>query len=228
MGAITSDFVNLPADDNPRRVLKYERVYAWLTAKGHALPAQPHDTITRAQLLAHMRALAGQLVADELTTDPENRGYGGGTNQDDADALRAVYEPPIPRKLNGSNLQGYRTKAASTDMVLVAERWQNGNNPDFVNVTAPNGEEIRGVFIKFHPNTSNVALRGKRFKLDLATDSETLAFARRIPINVDAGERFFLAAHRREVRTARVFEVLKTMPYAPNELTADDVAGARS
>lgn len=222
MGALTSSFVNLP-NETIGHAGTYALVYAALVTLGRAVPATPANTITRSALEAHLQTEAGVIVRSELDSDPEDRGYAGQTDADTADLINSPHPPKASLIFPGAEADGYVVSGGSSVLGVTATKFVGGGNADF------NTLGVAGFsFCRFKNNTTTVGLRGA-FQLILAAPStNTLNFAAEfeaIPVN---GDRFELFVIRNPELPARSFLILEDFPYAPNELTAADIGGARS
>ena len=226
MGAIVTGFDQLPDEDRAA----YARIYRALSRRGWPVPAIDSTDITRPQLLAHLRSVAGQIVRDELDNDPEGRGYGAQDNATAAHTCNEPYQPDrIGTRVQGAHTQGYVTLAGSTDAGILAEKRIAGGDPDFVTLLT-NGEGVqkRGLFIRFRPNTPRAALRGQIAKIQAVTASNGIAMGVQAPFAIPAGEVFDVGYLNPPIFRARVAMILDRLPYGPNVLTADDITGARS
>lgn len=94
---ITSDFPQLPQDEDPYRIAIYQAVYDQLDAMGIGHPGTPAANISRANMLKHLQQEAGKIVHQELQaakyqghTDAENAAA-----LDTADPLGAFNAPAI-------------------------------------------------------------------------------------------------------------------------------------
>jgi hypothetical protein len=94
---ITSDFPQLPGDNDANRIAIYQAVYAQLDAMGISHPATPAANISHDNMLKHLQQEAGKIVHTEL----QKAGYSGHTDADNAAALDtaaplgAFNAPPI-------------------------------------------------------------------------------------------------------------------------------------
>jgi hypothetical protein len=227
MGAIVNGFDNLPADADPNRAALYARVYADLTALGLTLPAQTADTITRAQLVAHLRALAGQLVKDELTNDPEGRGYGPLTNAQVAAILHEEFAETTPQRLDGSHATGYRVVAPVDARIIMLERNPGGGAPGFDTFMVKNGNVVTA-YLRFRNSATTVANRQVFRRVDVLQNGNGLVMTSPFPGVPAVGDICDLGHPNLRPIAGRLARVLRRFPYAPNALDAADVAGARS
>lgn len=226
MGAILSDFPSLPADGDPDRVDRYTRVYSQLAHLGLAVPATPANVITRAALLAHLQALAGQIIKDEITNNPESLNYAG-SDAATATEISSPYTPPAGRRWPGANATGYRTLAGSTTLALIAELNPGGGDPGF---TGPvfDGLVNANAVIRFRAATTTVALRGQARLIQVVATSAQLNLAGPLPLVVPAGEIFDVGVvHPSIIFPGRHSQILRGLPYSPNALTAADIAAAK-
>jgi hypothetical protein len=223
MGAIVSDFPNLPQDADPARAQIYQRAYVQLFGIGLALPAQPSSTITRAQFLAHLQGLVGELIKAELTADPDNVGYGG-TNAQKADAVGNAYQPNM-RRFQGSNPTGYQTAAGSLPSGLVAVTNPGLAAPAFDALEFP----TRRAGVRFRLTTPTAALRGEMRLVVMVPASDQLTLGNNLPGGVvPAGEVFdLIQIVGGRLLPARLYQLTIGIPFCPNSLTAADVAAAQ-
>lgn len=221
MGAIVSDFPELPID-SIGRIGPFSQVFNFLDRRGQS-PGWDPSTVTRAVVLADLQTYAGKLIQDEMLLDPEGRGYAGLTDQQAANRFQRQYFD-APSKIDGANNQGYRALVGSTDLGCNAERWQNGGGPNFVNVIGDNEQ----VYVRFRPQTLTVALQRLFIKVQHVTDATTLNFAARLPAAVAADDRFDLVNPRGSKNPPRSVVILGGLPFVLNELTAADIAAART
>lgn len=226
MGAITSDFPSLPQDADPRRVYEYTQAYKSLTEQGLALPAQSVATVTRAQLLAHLQALAGTVIRAELDSDPEARGYSGDTNAQAAARIVAPFAPVAIRRFPRTSQTGYELIAGSTTGALVATV-VGGAAALFTTSLVDEGIVSTDAIIRFRANTTTVGLRGRMFRLVDVLAADTLAQAPLLPVLPAVGDVFDIVQTRLAQLPPRLGQFLR-IPYAPNVLTAADIAGART
>ena len=80
---ITSDFPQLPGDNDSNRIAAYQGVYDQLDALGIQRPGIPVALISRANMLRHLQQAAGKIVHDEL----KKAAYQGHTDDENAAAL---------------------------------------------------------------------------------------------------------------------------------------------
>ena len=227
MGAITSDFPNLPQDGDARRIRKYDNVYATLAGLGLSVPAQPADVITRAQLLAHLQGLVGQLVATEISNDPESLGYSGFTDEQIADAMHIEFPANVPNPLPLSNPLGYTITAATINGMQAEVT--GGGDPGFDALKDSLAGIIRqAVYARFRNDTLTPVLRGQFVRLDDAPSSNQVTFAVAAPGVPPVGNTFDLSLFKPLRLPPRMLVLLTRIPYCPNRLTAADIAGARS
>jgi hypothetical protein len=227
MGAILSDFPQLPIDAHPQRVALYTRVYDDLTALGLALPVQPANTISRAQLLAHLQGLAGSIVKAELLADPESR-YTALSDAQIANVISKEFAPNVASRFPGSNVGGY-TVLTSTTAGLTAEMTGGGvPNFDTLLFDVTTGNMRASVYLRFRNSTTTVALRGKFGRIDDAPSASALTFAIASPIAPPAGNVFDIGYLRPVLLIPRLAEILRRLPHSPNELTTADITAAKA
>lgn len=225
MGAIVSNFPQLPADADPNRVAVYAAVYSDLTRLGLALPATPANAITRADLLAHLQGLVGQIIKDELTNNPEVLDYAG-TDANTANEINRPYQPPSGRRWPGSNQTGYRTIVGSTLLGLSAELNPGGGDPGFLGPVFSDVVPSQGV-IRFRLATTTVALRGQARIITLVPASNQLALSNPLPVIPPAGEIFDIGQVHPTIVLPPRFGQISRVPFCPNALTAADIAAAK-
>jgi hypothetical protein len=226
MGSILSDFPSLPQDADPNRVARFTLIYGELTFLGLALPGTPANAITRAALLAHLQALAGQLIKDELTGNPETLDYAG-TDAATALEINRAYTPPNGRRWPGSNLTGYRTIAGSTVLALVAETNPGGLNPAFGSAVFDGLAQLNGV-IRFRLTTATVALQGVPRIVSLIAGANQLNLAGPLPAIPAVGDIFDIGqVHPTIILPPRLNQILRRLPCSPNTLTAADITAAK-
>lgn len=206
MGALTSDFPNLPADADPNRAALYAKVYADLTTLGLALPGTASSLITRAALLAHLQGIAGQLIKDDLANDTAGLDFAG------ADAsLRNQMCQNIDPNVNGIV---YTLIAVSTTTVITFV----GGGFDLI----PN---LVGASIKWKRNTPTVALQSVVADI-LSVTSNSITLNAALPTIASIGDKFKLIDKRYKRRT-RINELTVGLPYCPNDLTTADITAAK-
>lgn len=221
MGAIVSDFEALPADDDANRQAAYAGVYEDLEALELPLPAQPSNVITRAQLLAHLRAQAGALIKAELTADPDGRNY----SANDAAAaveLAADYVPGQVSRFPGSHPTGYRVAAGSTDTGLVVVQSPGGGAPGLDTIAGL----ARGL-IRFRLTAATVANRGAIMTIKAVTAANTFTLDAPLPGAPTVGDILDIGLVRPARLPGRLCQILRRFPFAPNALTPADVAAAK-
>lgn len=81
--ALTSNFPQLPDDEDPNRVTVFQMIFSQLDSMGIGHPGTPADTITRANMLRHLQQEAGKLLHSEL----QDARYQGQSDIDAADLL---------------------------------------------------------------------------------------------------------------------------------------------
>jgi hypothetical protein len=206
MGNITSDFTLLPADADPNRVALYANIYADLTALGLGVPVTASNVITRANLLAFLQRVVGQLIKDELSNDPAILDYTGG----DA-SLRNQVCANLEPNLNNTT---YMLAAVSTTTVITL----TGANFHLIPI-------LVGASVKFKRNTPSVALQSVTAEvLSVLPDSITLVTA--LPVSAAIGDRFKFI-DKRIKRRARLNELTVGIPHCPNDLTTADITAAK-
>lgn len=229
MAAIVSDFPQLAQDADPNRVAIYTGVYADLTALGLAVPATPANVITRAALLLHLQTLAGQIVNDELTTDPDERDYAGAANDAArASLINAPFLPAFLRRFPGTGV--YRTTAGSTDTSLTLVETPGATDPGFTTIPGL-AANINNLVLRFGPLTTTVALRGvfRRVTAIAADNILTLQPANPLPVAPGLLDicRVGLARNLGTLR-ARLSAITVRLPFCPNDMTAADITAAQS
>lgn len=223
MGAIVSDFKSLPADDDPNRQKAYAGVYEDLEALGLDRPATASDVITRAALLAHLQAQAGAIIKAELAADPEGLYTGGPTNAQLAQRLVQDYQPANAAiRLPGSHDTGYRIVAGSTTTGLVAVKNPELTDPGFTTI-----ERLRAGGVRFRQTAADPALRGAVMTIRFVASDNTLTLDAALPGAPAVGDVFDIGILRPARLNGRLNQLLRRLPYAPNVLTAADVAGAK-
>lgn len=227
MGSLTSDFPALPLDADPDRVSLYAKVYADLVAQGIALPAQASNIITRAQLLAHLQAVAGAIIKAELDNDPEARGYGGAADDDSrAILLRSEFAPNVASRWPGASALGYSVVASTTAGLQATIA--GGGAPGFdALLNNPLTGTFPTVYLRFRNTTPTVALRGKFVRIDSVPAADQLAFAVQAPGAPPAGNIFDIGFIRPTTLPPRIALLLRGIPYCPNLLDAADIASAK-
>ena len=227
MGAIVSDFPQLPQDADADRVGIYTKVYESLTSLGLALPAQAPGVVTRAQLLAHLQQLAGEIIKTEIQNDPETRGYGGFTDAQIADALAREFAPAVPTRFPGTDPAGYVVTASTTAGLQATI--VGGGVPNFNTILKDQvfGNLRAALYIRFRNNTTTVALRGRFGRIDDAPSADQLVFAVQAPLAPPAGNIFDVGFLRAPVLRPRLAEILRRFPFAPNAITDADVSAAK-
>lgn len=227
MGAIVQDFPSLPVDAAPDRVATFTLVYAELVARGFAVPAQAPNVVTRAQLLAHLQGIVGELVKQELAGDPDGIDYGSAAD----DGARAVllcraYEP-AGRRYPGSHPTGYRIVAGSTASGLVLATNPGAANPGFL---APALSGLAGAGVVRFRKTAAVTVVANRGAfmsiLNVASDN-TLVMAAPYPAAPAVGDICDIGILSAPQLPPRLNQLLRRIPFAPNELTAADVTAAK-
>lgn len=223
MGAIVSDFPNLPADA-PGQAGLFQKVYDDLTALGIALPAQAANVATRAQVLAHLQAQAGALIKAELAGDPDGVGFGGAAD----DAARATllcgpYVLATARRYPNSSLTGYQAIAGSTVAGLVVGLNPGLGNPTLLSLSGAAGAAA----IRFRQTAATVANRGVIVPVQLVPTDTTLTLAVPLPGVPTVGDIFDIGLVTPPQQMARLAQILRRFPYAPNLLTPADVTAAK-
>lgn len=222
MGAIVSDFPQLPADA-PGQAGVYAKVYDDLTVLGLALPAQQPNVVTRAQLLAHLQALAGAIIKAELAGDPDGVGFGAAS---DAQAATLICNPYIlgtSRRFPNSSLTGYQAIAGSTAAGIVA-----GLNPGLGNplLLAVSGLAGAGA-IRFRQSAATVANRGVVLPIQIVPTDTTLTLAVPLPGVPTVGDIFDIGLVAPPQQPPRLHQILRRFPYLPNLLTPADITAAK-
>lgn len=227
MGAIVQDFPSLPADAAPERVAVFAAVYSDLQSRGFALPVQAANVVTRAQLLAHLQGIVGELVKQELAGDPDSVDYASAAD----DGARAVllcksYEPS-GRRFPGSHPTGYRIVAGSTVSGLVLATNPGAANPGFL---APALAGLAGAAVVRFRKTAAVTVVANRGAfmsvLNVASDN-TLVMAAPYPAAPAVGDICDVGILSAPQLPGRLNQLLRRIPFAPNELTAADVTAAK-
>jgi hypothetical protein len=221
MGQVTFDFPGLPADAAPSRATVYAAVYADLTAKGFAVPGIAANVITRAQLLAHLQTLAGQLIKDELNNDPEQLYTGGPTNAQLANILTGDFVPLVARRLQAANVTGYRVVAGTTLTGLVLVQNPSLADPAFLSVPG-----IDAALVRFRQTATDPLLRGATMSIKLAAANNTLTLDAPLPVVPTVGDILDVGTIRAARLAGRYCQVM-SLPFAPNSLTAANVAEAK-
>lgn len=227
MGAITTGFDLVPIEGTPAAVRAYEGVYEDLGALGLALPAQGAGVVTRAQLVAHLRGLVGDLVKGEIDTDSEGI-YGGLTNAQIATLIGSEYAPRVPDRFPGADPAGYVVTASSRNGLQATVVGGGVPGFDALLVNSVTGLLKTTIYIRFRNNTTTALLRGRHARLDGAPSPDTLTFAVEAPAAPPAGNVFDVGFLRGETIPPRLVRVLARLPFAPNQLTEADIIGARS
>lgn len=225
MGAIISDFPSLPQDANPHRVQHFQQCYATLLGLGLTLPLQPASTVTRAQLLAHLQVLAGQIIKDELTNNPDSVDYAG-TNAATADNIGKAYATPQGRRWPGSHPTGYQVAAGSTALGLVLLTNPGLVDPGFLGAAFADLPAGNGV-IRFRNTTATVALQGRVRQITLVVASGQIGLAGPLPVIPAVGDVLDLGLTSPPLNVARISQILRGFPFAPNALTTADIAAAK-
>lgn len=226
MGAIVSDFPDLPADGaTPAEIAARQRAYAGvyedLVELGIPVPAQAADVITRAQLLAHLQAQAGALIKAELAGDPDGRGYSAGAAAA-ADELVADYVPGNVVRLPASHPTGYRCAAGSTDTGLVLVQSPGGGAPGLLAVKG-----LASAMIRFRLTAGTVANRGQVMTIKAVPNDTTITLDAPLPGVPTVGDILDVGLVRPRRLPGRLGQILRRFPYAPNALTAADVTAAK-
>lgn len=74
MAAIKSDFPNLPDDKDPNQAVIFRGILNGLEARGIPLPDKSPKTLKRADMLAHLQTIAGDLIRKDLDADGKRDG----------------------------------------------------------------------------------------------------------------------------------------------------------
>lgn len=227
MGAILSDFPQLPADGNPDRVALYTAVYADLTALGLTVPPQAANVVTRAQLLAHLRQLAGDIIKAEILADPEARNYGGLTDAQIAESVASEFAPNVPALWPGADPAGYVVTASTTAGLQATIVGGGAAGFDTLLKNPVTGLLRAAIYIRFRNTTTTVALRGRFGRIDDAPAGNQLVFAVAAPLAPPAGNIFDVGFLRPNVLPPRLASILRRLPYCPNAVTDADITAAK-
>lgn len=225
MGALVSDFASLPLDADPRRVEQYQRAYAALVHLGLPLPGPTPEAVTRAVLLAHLQAQAGAIIKAELAGNPDAVDYAG-TDAATAVNIGVAYTLANGQRWPGANLTGYQTAAGSTALGLVMLTNPGLADPlllgaTFAGLSAGNG------LIRFRLATATVALRGIIRQVVTVPATNQLGMATPLPAVPAVGDILDIGLVAPPLNICRVSQVLRGFPFAPNALTAADIAAAK-
>lgn len=223
MGAILYDFPSLPADNDPEKTRLYAGVYADLQALGLPVPAAAPAVISRAALVAHLQAQAGELIKGELTADPDGVYTGGPDDTELARRISNDYVPPQARRFPGSHPSGYVVQAGSTANVITLLQNPGLGNPGFLGM---NGLSP-AVALRFRNNVAAVANRGAHMRLLSVNADTVLALEAPFPAVPVVGDICDLGFALPERLPARLGQILRRFPYGPNALTRDDVTAAK-
>lgn len=223
MGSLTSDFPNLPLDADPKRVALYTGVYADLTSLGLPLPAQPANTVTRAQLLAHLQAQAGAIIKAELAADPDGVGFGAATDAQAAVLLCTPYVLAQARRFPNSNPTGYQAVAGSTAAGLVVGLNPGLGNPTLLSI----GGLVGSSAIRFRASAATVANRGVVVPVLTVPTDTTLTLVVPLPGVPTVGDIFDIGLVVPQQQSPRLHQILRQFPYLPNLLTTADITAAK-
>lgn len=225
MGALVSDFPSLPLDADPRRVEQYQRCYTALTHLGLPIPGPAPEVVTRAVLLAHLQTHAGAIIKTEIAVNPDGVDYSG------PDAATAVnigvaYALANGQRWPGANLTGYQTAAGSTALGLVVLTNPALADPLLLGAAFGGLAAGNGV-VRFRLATGTVALRGVIRQIALVPATNQLGMATPLPALPAVGDILDIGLVSPPLNICRVSQVLRGFPFAPNALTAADIAAAK-
>lgn len=227
MGSIVSDFPSLPSDAHPDRVRIYTKAYGALALRGLALPGTPAASITRAAFLAHLQALVGQLIKDEITNDIEARGYSGQSDAQLVVLMRSTFAVVNPARLAGADPAGYVVTASTSNGMQATVVGGAVANFNTLMLEPVSGLLKGAIYARFRMNTTTPVLRGRLVRLDGAPAVDQLTFAGQQPGAPPVGNVFDIGTFRPNELPARFHAVLIGIPFCPNELSAADIAGAK-
>lgn len=228
MGSIKSDFAQLPEDSAAGRPRVIEKTYAALSARGISQPTKPAAAITRRELQSHLQSVVGEILKNELLTDPYWRGYASMTDEEAAIAINSPFAPTgdeIPGlRFPQSHDTGYRTTDGGKG-ILTAVTDPEAEGPRFDLLLTRMGVMIQDAFVRFRLATPDPALQGRCFKIQSVLGDFDLAISGRTEIR--AGEIFDIGNAYATTIPPRVATLLLGIPFAPNAITAEDIAEAR-
>lgn len=205
----------------------WQRIDDDLRAAGYEPLPAPLETLTTERVKVHLGAVYGKILADELRGDPARLGYAKArSDQEIADLLnlRQVGAQWRPMKLLFRLASG-TGPTLGPRLPLVPEVAEVAEDTRMPNLARFN--DFDRTALRFFQHTVSEGFRNRRIRVQYWTDTTAnLEIPLSAPMQPD--DLVYIEVLRGRPGRPRRAELLRRLPYAPKQVTAEDIAQAKA
>jgi len=193
-----------------------------IRAKYEPLPGELNQ-LTQEDVAAHLAKVYGKILADEIAADPDRLGYAKAKNDEEiAQLMNARRSGAEWRPMKWLfQLAPGTGPTVGPQLNLVPEANQDERVPLFSRLN-----DFDKTAIRFFKHTVSEGFRNRRVPVSFWTDA-TANLESPLPAPMQPSDLVYIETLRGKLLRPRKNVILRFLPHAPNNITAEDIALAK-